>query len=128
MDLTSVRALMAIVTRPCAALWGRAQSAAVKNRRCRLGISAGRLANELAGGFQDLFLASGHDPALMLLVNRLPPWKVMGEIPPGAAGTHDVPHAVVGFAQIVLSLGRIRPNQLKKGSTNAHSSSETSLG
>jgi hypothetical protein len=53
----------------------------------------------------------GGDPAPALLVDRLPGWKLPGQVAPGGAGMHDPAQGVEDLAQVVTPLRGIFGHQ-----------------
>src|SRR5215207_5606712 len=126
--LGALLALGPIVAAPRAALRGRTQGARVEYGGRRLGCPALRKAQEYAQIVDHLHEDACFEPPLRLLVDCLPRRQVVGHIAPGE------PVRTTHLSPLKTSLrscsrwGASSGTSARYGATNAHSSSETSLG
>src|SRR3712207_3118710 len=129
--LRTLFALRPVVAAPRAALRRGLQGAGVQYGRRRIGRSALRKSQEeYAQKIVDHLLEyASLEPPPRLLIDGFPRRQVVRHIAPGRAGAHDPPQSIEHLAQVVVALWSVFSNESASyGATNAHSSSETSLG
>jgi len=109
-DLRAPALLVPVVARPAAALRARLQRAGVEHRRARLGHAVGQLAEQHPQIARHVLEHLGLDPALRLLVDRVPRRQVVHHAPTRAR-PDDPARPVEHLAQRVLALRRVLLHQ-----------------
>src|SRR5215217_3398517 len=128
MDLAPLSFLVTVVAGAMPALWRALPRGAVQNHRRGLVGTARTPAQQHPQIVDHGLEAACRDPAVGLLVDRVPAGKVIRQHAPGSTGTHDPAHGVEDLAQIMTTRGASSLIRVRYGATNAHSSSLTSLG
>src|SRR5215217_7517656 len=128
MHLRALLVFVSVVATPRAALGGRPQRARVHYGRRRLRSPLLRKPQKYAQIVDHLLEHSRLEPSLRLLVDGFPRRQVVGHVSPRRAGAYDPPQPVQDLAKFILALGASSRTSARYGATNAHSSSETSLG
>src|SRR5579872_7127025 len=98
MDFAAFAALMAIVSGPTAALRGRLDRLGIIDNGAWLSVTSFRQPQENTQVMNHGLEHAGAQPALGLLVDRVPGRKIGGHHPPLSTGSHDPAQAVEDFA------------------------------
>ncbi len=127
-DLAAFLLLVTVKAGAAAALRRRLRHPPIEDHRRGPRLQSRSQAEDLAKIMDDLFEDTGPDPALRLLVDRVPRRQIVRHHAPLRSGAYDPAHPVEDFAQRSAPAAGLLADQGRYGATRAHSSSLTSLG
>jgi hypothetical protein len=113
--LAAAAAFVPIIARARTAFRTRLQRAAIHDRRARLRGPASDLAQQHTQVADHVRKHSGFQPALRLLVDRVPQGQVVGHHAPGRTGTHEIAQTIEDLPQGMLALRGVLGHQGQVG-------------